>query len=189
MTGASNIDGHLGQRLVFEDRLPLSCEIIDTLPAGNTYTALQIDNEEVLHAVMLLEDVPRETPEDNSAEGQDMLRLEYKINLMFELLSGLYQRDAKLPEPVELILRSDALTWQSQQQLDLGSLVRVHLYLSRKYPKPLVLHGKVVTRDEAPGERTTVIFDDAVSERCRDWIDKFIFRHHRRAVALARQQT
>ncbi|PCH59451.1 MAG: hypothetical protein COC05_06870 [Gammaproteobacteria bacterium] len=186
MTYAANNGDHLGQRLVFEECLPLSCKVVDALPFGSEYLALQISNEEALHAIMMVEEVPKDNPDDSSADAQDILRLEYKINVMFELLVGLYQREVKLPAAVNVTLRSDAIQWYGTQPLDVGSLVMVNVYMSRKYPKPLVLPGTVSAVGEQSEPSLTVTFGEAVSGRIRDWIDKFIFRHHRRAVAHAR---
>lgn len=185
MTGSSSGD-HLGQGLVHKACVPISCEVIDSFPSGSGYISIQSDNEEVLHAIMMLEDAPRENPDDSSTEGQEIQRLETKINLMFELLAGLYRNELELPAPVDIALRSDAVEWQaSESNLTRDTLVRLKLYLSNKYPKPVVLHGRITSSEDT----TCVVFDDAVSERCRDWIDKYIFRHHRRAVAMAKRES
>ncbi len=189
MTNISNSGDHLGQSLAFEDNLPLNFQVVETLPLGNEYLAFQISNEETLHAIMVIEDTPKENPDDSNVDAQDILRLEYKINIMFELLTGLYQREVKLPPSVDVILRSNAIQWCSTEPMEIGNHVLVDLYMSSKYPKPLVLAGTVTAIGDELCPLLTVTFDDAVSERSRDWIDKFIFRHHRRAVALARRQS
>jgi len=172
MTNASNNGDHLGQRLVFEECLPLSCQVVDALPFGSEHLALQISNEEALHAIMMVEESPKDSLDDSNADAPDILRLEYKINVMFELLVGLYQREVELPAPVDVILRSDAIQWYGVEQAEMGSLVLVNLYMSRKYPKPLVLPGTVTAVSDQPKPSLTVTFDQAVGERTRDWIDK-----------------
>ncbi|NOX26652.1 MAG: hypothetical protein GXP21_00415 [Gammaproteobacteria bacterium] len=186
MTDSRNSDGHLGQRLVFEDSLPLAYKVVEALPQGNEYLSLQMSNEETLHAIMMVEDAPKESPEDSSAEAQDILRLEYKINVMFDLLAGLYQREFEFPPCADVVLRSDALQWQTTDSILVGSCVMVDLHISRKYPKPITLPGTITL--EGDNGLLTMTFDDSVGERTRDWIDKFIFRYHRRAVAIARRQ-
>ncbi|MBL1292450.1 MAG: PilZ domain-containing protein [Thiotrichales bacterium] len=186
MTDSRNSDGHLGQRLVFEDSLPLAYKVVEALPQGNEYLSLQMSNEETLHAIMMVEDAPKENPDDSSAEAQDILRFEYKINIMFDLLVGLYQREFEFPPCADVVLRSDALQWQTTDSILLGSCVMVDLHISRKYPKPIILPGTITS--EGDNGLLTMTFDDSVGERTRDWIDKFIFRYHRRAVAIARRQ-
>lgn len=189
MTDSSNSDGHLGQRLVFEDSLPLAYEVVEALPQGNQYLSLQMSNEETLHAIMMVEDTPKENPDDSSAEAQDILRLEYKVNVMFDLLAGLYQREIEFPPCVDVVLRSDGLQWQTDDSISAGSCVMVDLHISRKYPKPITLPGVITSsKDDDSNGLLTMTFDDSVGERTRDWIDKFIFRYHRRAVAIARRQ-
>lgn len=189
MIDSHNSDGHLGQRLVFEDSLPLAYKVVDALPQGNHHLSLQMSNEETLHAIMMVEDTPKENPDDNSAEAQDTMRLEYKVNIMFDLLAGLYQREIELPECADVVLRSDALQWQSTDSIPMGSCVMVDLHISRKYPKPITLPGTITaSQDDNANGLLTMTFDDSVGERTRDWIDKFIFRYHRRAVAIARRQ-
>lgn len=187
MIDSCNSDGHLGQRLVFEDSLPLAYKVVDALPEGNHHLSLQMSNEETLHAIMMVEDAPKENLDDNSAEAQDILRLEYKVNIMFDLLAGLYQREIELPISTDVVLRSDALQWQSTDSIPVGSSVMVDLHISRKYPKPITLPGTITAAKDENG-LLTMTFDDLVGERTRDWIDKFIFRYHRRAVAIARRQ-
>lgn len=181
---------HLGQRLAYEDVLPLSYQVVNALPTGNEHLALQQSNEEILHAIMMVEDAPKESLDESNIDAMDFLRLEHKMNIMFELLVGLYQREVELPTAVSVVLRSDAIQWHGEQPVEVGSPVLVELYMSRKYPKPLSLPGTVTA---VSGESTplllTMAFGDAVSDRTRDWIDKFIFRHHRRAIALARRQS
>ncbi len=186
MTDSRNSDGHLGQRLVFEASLPLTYKVVEALPQGNEHLSLQMSNEETLHAIMMVEEAPKENPDDSSAEAQDILRLEYKINVMFDLLAGLYQREFELPPCADVVLRSDALQWQATDSILVGSCVMVDLYISRKYPKPITLPGTITS--EGDNGLLTMTFDASVGERTRDWIDKFIFRYHRRAVAIARRQ-
>ncbi len=189
MAAAANGGDHLGQRLVYQATVPVEYQVIETVPDGHEYQSIQIDNEEVLHAIMLIDDAPKERTEDSSAESQEVLRLEHKINLMFELLTSLYQQNTQLPNKLDLELRSDAVEWQSRQAIAAdGAIIQLKLHLSPKFPKPITLFGtaKFVAAEEVG--TVSIIFDDLVSEHCRDWIDKYIFRHHRRAVALAKRE-
>ena len=58
--------------------------------------------------------------------------------------------------------------------------------ISPSYPRPLELPAAVVKHDTlAAGVRCTAAFVGC-SEPVQDWLEKLIFRHHRRRIAHAR---
>lgn len=186
LTAAS---GSLGEGLAFADRIPFACHVVEQLPDSCDYHSLQESNGAVLQAILCLEDIPRDNLDEGNSDRLELIRLEHKVNLMFELVALLYERENQLPLPQSVILRSDSVQWHSTAApLAPGSRVVLDLYLNRKYPRPLVLPGIVVASEASHEPVVTAVFDDAVSARIRDGIDKFIFRHHRRRIANSRRQ-
>ncbi|MDH5436908.1 MAG: hypothetical protein OEX83_09115, partial [Gammaproteobacteria bacterium] len=63
------------------------------------------------------------------------------------------------------------------------------LYINNSYPTPLLLSGKVeMVENLEEGIFHVVVNFMGMNEAVTDQFEKFIFRHHRRGVALSRRQ-
>jgi len=116
------------------------------------------------------------------------VRIEQRLNLVIELLGQVLLNATQLPSSAPCILTRDALEWSGHDTPEQGDCVRLSLYLHAHYPKPLVLFGQVtqVVRGADPGRVTVQLAQ--LSESVGDWLDRLIFRAHRRRVASARRQ-
>jgi len=68
-----------------------------------------------------------------------------------------------------------------------GECVRLAVFLHAHYPKPLVLFGQVTHVLASTGTNRVTVQLAQFSEPVGDWLDRLIFRSHRRRVALARR--
>jgi Atypical PilZ domain, cyclic di-GMP receptor len=179
----------LAQGLVYEDRLPLGWRVLDRLPDENALTHLNEFNESFLKIFATLEDqhVPNPEAGDSHAEIQhELMRIDLKVNLLLDLVGHVLSRQLDLPERVLLRVGAQGMEWEGDSLPAEGCYIKVELYLYPRYPRPLELIGQVISV-QAQGEcgRVTVVFV-GVSETVEDWIDKIIFRHHRRSIAHRR---
>lgn len=60
--------------------------------------------------------------------------------------------------------------------------VEIALYITPSLPRALQLYGEVAAGDD---DSSTCISFVGVSQVMQDWLEKFIFRHHRRSGAHA----
>jgi hypothetical protein len=85
-------------------------------------------------------------------------------------------------------LRTDGVHWLDAQPPEAGAVVEVTLYMSARYPRPLRLALTVLdVTPEGSGSRVRTSYWD-IDPSARNYLEKQIFRHHRRAVAEARRQ-
>jgi hypothetical protein len=165
------------------ERLPLHWEL---LAEGETWRSFAAHNAEVIRNCLTLGE-PRGEAHDDDPQREDIARIENKLNALFDMVGMLLAQSIAVPEPVECVVQSEGLQWRSDgspPQAD--QLLRLSLYLNRRYPRPLELCARVEhVTDERPA-RVTARFvgaDDGVS----DGLARIIFREHRREVASSRR--
>lgn len=175
----------LGEAIVYEDDLPLAWDPLPGEPAADQLARWNAANERILRLVSGLEEHHHEMGEDHSAEAQELARLDFKLNLVLELVGELLATQLAFPPPRRVRLNAQGIQWhESGQAPTPNGLVHMTLYLHRQLPKPLELVGRVQQVDSAPeGGRTVVAAFHGLSEPVHDLLEKLIFRHHRRSIA------
>lgn len=168
--------------LVYEGHLPLAWKPLSALPADTELAGLEYANSEVLRTIFALESHVGELSEDTEGKSPDLARLDFKVNLLLDLVGQLLSKQLIIPDSRELTLMADGLCWQESDVPPQDSLLRIELYLNLRYPRPLVLHGQV---RETQDRRVAVEFCGQ-GESVREGLERFIFVHHRRAVAQSR---
>ena len=178
-----------GEGLVYEDCLPLRVSALEAEVVPSRMLAIQESNEELLRIVAALDEHHTvEGSEDDAAHhGQDLARIESKLDLLLDLMAHVLTGQLAVPPALPVRFNADAIQWlQPQVPPEAGQRVLLDLYLHRKVPRPLVLPGVVhEVQAEEGGWRVTVRFED-MHAAVRDWLEKIIFRQHRRSVAEAR---
>ncbi|TPW12181.1 MAG: hypothetical protein FD130_1822 [Halothiobacillaceae bacterium] len=170
--------------VIYADCLPLSCQQLAAPLPEAALVRLGQENDEILRALFVLSETPRESFND----AADPQQLHFKLNLILDLVSRLYLQSVILPEVVSFRLTGRAIEWRTAEALPVGQAVQLTLYLSDKYPRPLVLAGVVAAVTPLEESHFTVIVTLApLTESSQDQLDKFIFRQHRRVVAYRKQ--
>lgn len=175
--------------LGYADTLPLGFERLECLPEGAPLAGIVLENQQVLVADASLDD-QRPHQEKKSEEdpelAEDLQRLEFKVNVLIQLVARLLNRNESLPAVRGIRFHAQGLEWRvDDEEVQPGvGLVRVHV--SRYFPQPLVLPGRIVGVHE-DGEGRWVRFEfDGLSPLVTDLLERMIFRHHRRLVAGTR---
>lgn len=195
----------LGEALYYEDRLPMRWQEHAELPAPVEILALNRHDEQILRHLAVIDEFRTEgTDEDagshhsghhanHHASHHDNQRLEFKIDVLIDMVGELLGRQLVLPEAVPVHLGADFMQWSVAPGEPLPTaerLLRVEVYLNRRYPNPLTLFGTVESvRSEADGSALVSLRYQGVSAGLRSGLERVIFRQHRRLIALARQQT
>lgn len=173
----------LGGGLVYEDWLRLHwvpAASVDPIATTRRHEA----NEEFLRAMAVME-THAELDEEHGSVAQALARLELKIRLLTQVVGRVLARQLALPEPVPVRFTTAWIEWRGGRLPALGEEIALELYLRPEYPFPLVLGGRVVNL--ADDERSVRVDLEELGEGVREWLEKTIFRHHRRAVALSRR--
>ena len=169
--------------LIFEDVMPLRWVQLTQAPTKLQQVQYQEVNEDILRTIALLDEHFSETSDEHDVTTQGLQRIDFKLNLVLDLVGQILAHHLTVPEAVNVSFNADAIQWEGRSAPDPGSVVKIELYVSRKYPRAIVLYGQV----QAVQSFKTSVTLESVSEVVRDGLDKLIFRHHRRRVAHARR--
>ncbi|MBI3771275.1 MAG: PilZ domain-containing protein [Gammaproteobacteria bacterium] len=141
-------------------------------------------NEDRLRIINGIDEYQAESEEDMLEIAVQLQRLEFKVNLALDMLSELLLGRANVPQPMPVSLSLSRLSWQGNPLPGVGELLRVEVYLHRRYPFPIVLTGRV---EKLIGDQVELLLDPQ-PESVRILLEKFIFRCHRRQIARLRQK-
>lgn len=176
----------LAERLAYDGELPMSWRCLGAFPAWPMVARLNQTDEELL-AVIADQEQGRKgfVGDDDDPTAQRLAEVESKLNLLVDLVGQLLRQNMLLAEPRPLRFNADGIIWgrvAGEAVPEVDSVVMVELFPSVVIPRPLSLPGRVMVVDE---QEIHVAFE-GIGEALADMIHKFIFRDHRRAVALAR---
>jgi hypothetical protein len=178
-----------GENLVFEDRIPLAWREIERTPPAAQILRTHEANERVLRCLATLDEYHTDSAEEEYLHGHgahDLTRVEFKLNLLLDMMARILVHHMSVPEPVPVRIGATSIQWESEQAPSLGHYVGIDVYLNQKYPSPVTLFGVVrAVQPEDGTYRVDVGYKD-MSEAVQGWIEKLIFRQHRRLVAQAR---
>ena len=177
-----------GQGLIYEDSLPMQWRASDSETSVLDRAKLDGKNEEVLRFIEVLDEHPNESSSEHSSLNQELLKVEIKFDLLLSLVNQLLGVYFPLPTPVRVRLTPDGIQWISDATITPDSQGLVEIYLSNRCPRPLVFPSRV-KHSEKDGQRyrITAQFTD-MGEPIRERLEKMIFRHHRRMVAMIRRK-
>ena len=147
-------------------------------------------NEAFLRDVKVIGDTasPKEPPEAVGVLAQEINRLDLKLNLVLDLVSTLIYHELEIPETCPVRVSSGGLAWRGNVPGP-GKTVFLELYIQRGLPKPLCCYGKVVSSAEEHATGLARVRFVGLTGTARSWLEKLIFRHHRREVAYQRSST
>jgi hypothetical protein len=155
------------------------------VPAQSDAFARQQANEDVLRAILSLDEIHRnELHEQDPALAQELVRLESKVDLVLELVGQLLVRQLVMPEAAALRVFAGRVEWETAAAPETGKPVLIELFICNRIPRPLWLPATMMASPK-PGW-VAARFGD-LGESVQDQLEKLIFRHHRRRVAVTRR--
>ena len=175
--------------LGYADALPLGFERLERLPEGAVLAGIALENQQVLVAdASLDEQRPHAEPksEEEPELAEDLQRLELKVNVLIQLVARLLNRAASRPPVRSIRFHAQGLEWRIDDEEVQPGPGLVELHVSRHFPQPLVLPGRIVgVREDAEGRWVGFAFE-GLTPSVIDLLERMIFRHHRRLVAGTR---
>ena len=177
------------EQLSFEDLLPLTVERLSDAPSPNEILRFDERNLSLLKT-LTADDVQRREPEPSlEALMVEIDRLEQKLNLVTELLADLVRREIVVPPPRTFRLSSAGVSFSplEHERAAAGDWLKLSLFLLPNVPRPLQFGARVVEDDSGlvSSDWVTVCFED-VHDAVESALDRLVFKHHRREVALKR---
>jgi len=174
----------LGAQIFCDDELGIGWENATALPEPVALNRINGRNETVLRALAMLEEHDESRSDD--AERAELYRLEGKLNLALELLAELVRerQDRALVLPVRF--NSRGLCWNSSAVPEVGMLLNIECYALPAWPVPLRLYARVASAQATEAGRRVCAEFEGLTSGVSEWLDKLVFRRHRREVALRR---
>ncbi|NOY63448.1 MAG: hypothetical protein GXP10_09940 [Gammaproteobacteria bacterium] len=189
-------DNPLGESVAYDALLPFRWQHLEVPPAGAAQSGLQSVDEQaaseaLLRTLLVLDDARIELGEEHEALSQELVRLDFKINLMLDMVAEIYRRQLDMPSERQIRLGGAHAEWHDSSPPQMGERLRLEIYLSQKYSRPIYLLGQVIVVEASPaGDSARVVVElIGLSEPLQAQLEKFLFRQHRRAVAHARRAT
>lgn len=177
MLNASEQEG-----VFLEGKLPLSWLAASGFDEGQLERWMHA-NAALLRALAVLDSAATETERDApTPAGKAIERLEAKTDLTLALVIQLLGQHTVLPPVHPVILRAASIDWLTDQPPGDGRTIAVSLYLSPKLPLPLVLPASVEALENSPAGTKVRARLSGLDEDVQDWLERTLFRHHRRAV-------
>ena len=183
-------DPQPGEGLTYSDNISLSWKPADHELDQTHLAMVSASNEAFLRAVAILGDgwPGKEIPDAGSSLGAEVARLDLKLNLLLDLVGTLVYRELDIPEARAVRVSSNGVAWHGEHVPAPGQQVFLELFIQRGLPKPLCCYGEVVSSPEDYAAGLARARFIGLSGSAHDWLDKLIFRHHRREVAYRRAQ-
>lgn len=176
----------LDDELAYIDVVPLRWAPL-AKPADPDRVSSQIEqNLRLLQALAALEDNgPVEKPDDKSPHGADLLRLEFKVNLLLDLVGQILVKAQPRPPAIPMRFNAHGAIWRTHDpQLKAGEVGHFEVYLRDALVEPLRFLGRIAS---VGVDRRVKVKFEPVGQPVADLIEKLAFRRHRRQVAGARQ--
>ena len=169
------------------ESLPLTWSVIDPDSLAGRQRAVAEQNAERLQVIAGLDDHAPEPLDDHPGLTHELQRLDFKLNVILEMVSRLYGAAGELPSRVPVGLGSSRVGFTTADAPAVGQVLQIELYLYPRYVFPVVLFGtvdSVAARDDAAAVTVTLtpMADDA-----QELFEKAVFRCHRRQVARQRR--
>lgn len=175
--------------LAYRDNISIAWRAISHELDSQHLAHVNASNEEFLRAVSVIGDAggqkQKEPPEVTGVVGQEIARLDLKLNLLLDLVGTLVYHNLDIPDTSPVRVSSAGVAWRGDVPAP-GMTIYLELYIQRGLPKPLCCYGEVVSTAEEHAAGTARVRFKGLSGAAHAWLEKLIFRHHRREVAYQR---
>lgn len=182
---SADSDGQLGG-LSFSDNISVNWSAVDSLPDDAQLTKVNESNETFLRAVSALGSMGSDSSEEDAAVSQEIARLDLKVNILLDLVSQLIYAQLDIPSRTQVTISSDQLEWCTSEPPQTGDYVFMEVYVQHGTPKPLCFYGEIISSPQEHANGSARVNYFGLSSAAKGWLEKLIFRHHRREVAYRR---
>ncbi|MEZ5529433.1 MAG: PilZ domain-containing protein [Porticoccaceae bacterium] len=176
----SDIPAPAAAGLSYTDNMSIAWKVVDFTPGDSHLALVNESNEAFLKAVSAISEFSRETSDTAGGLSHELNRLDLKLNLLLDLVGQLIYKQLEIPSTSLVTVTSSEVIWSADRLPTSVDTLFVQLYIQRGTPKPLSFYGRVVAVVDGKA-RVQLI---GLSESVQQWLDKLIFRHHRREVAF-----
>ena len=175
--------------LKFSDNISIDWRVVERYPDDTLLALVNESNESFLRAVSAIGAFATDPADDAAGISQEIVRLDLKINLLLDLVSQLIYKQLDIPERTQVTISSNEIQWLSPNVPEPGAIVFVQVYIQHGTPKPLCFYGEVMSSQAEYSSGSARVCYLGLCGSAQSWLDKLIFRHHRRAVAFEKSKS
>lgn len=182
------IDGFFADRVSVRTELPISWQGLQAPLDEGQLAGLNEKNLALLRAVNALEDHHGEGAEGGPVPAPEIQRLEAKLDLLLTLVGQLRMSSQQLPASVSTQLAAAGVAWWPLDAVaaEVDDTGLLDISLGAYVAQPLSVPARILVH-EIRDERDVVLAGfEGLSQQVAEALDKFVFRHHRRAIAGSR---
>ena len=161
--------------------------VIDPADVALRVDAVADANWEHLQVIAGLDDHGPESLDDHPALAQELQRLDFKLNVILDMISRLQGAAGDLPARVPVRLSASHLGFTTTAEIAVGQMLEIELYLYARYVFPIVLFGTVEGVSADHDVRSVTVRLSALADDAQALYEKSVFRCHRRQVARRRR--
>lgn len=174
----------LYNELAYHDVLPIQWRSREQPLSRFELTGLEESNVVLLQAcVAMQEQQARDHGEEAGPLANELARLDFKLNLVLQLLGKLVSRE-RMPAATSITFNAHGASWTAiGAPPAAGSTGVLRIYLHESLPQPLELPGTI---SAAEGALVRAQFED-LPDTVAELIQRLAFLCHRRDVADARK--
>lgn len=175
-------------KLAYEDLLPVRWVAQPREVDEVTAQHLAEKNLRVLQACDALEEygqLDKSKSDDDSPHSADLMRLDFKMNLLLDLASQLLAQSQSRIAPIAVRFNGLGASWRTAEPPRTGEHGILEIGIRDLLVQPLNLPAQAVAAE--PGEARVRFV--ALGAVVADHIEKLVFRRHRRKIAGARTST
>jgi hypothetical protein len=177
------IPQNIFERPAYHGMFPLAWRGVDAQTAPPADAA----NEDVLRACYLLDDKRIET-EDDDERGQDLARIEQRLNVLIDLVGQVMAAQVAMPARVPCAMNAIGVQWREQRAPRVGETVELNIFPDPRYPRPLCLRARI-EQVVPEGEHSLIAARfEPMLVAVSDALEKLIFRQQRRQIAQSKRK-
>lgn len=173
--------------LVYEARVPLVWRYLELRPDEKQIVFANTANEQLLRLITSLSEKPQE-----AVDGEfhaELERIDLKITVLLDMASHIIRDQLNLPAPEPVRMDARGAEWTTANPPETKRLLNAKVYIDPELPRPLEFFGlcqvSELTDPAQRGARVRMRFI-RVGQAVADELEKFIFRQHRKEIAMQR---
>lgn len=174
--------------LVFNGCLPLAWRELPAFPDDAELKHLEQNNLHTLNVLFALDIHVGDYGDDPALlfGTSELKRLDFKVGLLLEMVGILFANQQAVPPERQLTLTVAGLSWRTDVIPSPQALLRLELYGSLSYPRPLILHAAVSETLAVDGAHQVKAAFYQPGEPLQESLERYIFLRHRRMIANQR---
>ena len=170
------------ERVCVDDRLRVSLLPRDS--DGSSLAQLGERNLQTLASIAAIEERRADGSDDDSPVLQELARLDAKLNALVDIVNRLLVPVSALPDRIPVRFNAIGALVPAALLPAAGDALCMRIHLDACPSLPLELPARVQRRLD---DGLAFLALEPLGDAAADAIERFVFRHHRRKVAEARQ--